>query len=180
MRGDGAASECGPFPTHPALRRATANRLYLSGQPTSGLLWKNAAGLVVGRRLVISDGRCESGSHACSNAPGSIDGSARHRLLASEGDQSLEEIHAPFVSLRPAPGSIVIRRFGHSVGADGGSKMQYQIEFLDDVNTIVRMAPTIAESPAIAFQLVLAKGWPRGARTAHVIDSHGHLTKFKI
>ena len=58
--------------------------------------------------------------------------------------------------------------------------MQYQIEFLDDVNTIVRMAPTIAESPAIAFQLVLAKGWPRGARTAHVIDSHGHLTKFKI
>ena len=57
--------------------------------------------------------------------------------------------------------------------------MQYQIEFLDEVNTIVSMVPKIAESPAIAFQLVVEKGWPRGARTAHVIDSHGHLTVFK-
>ena len=57
--------------------------------------------------------------------------------------------------------------------------MQYQIEFLDDLNTIVHMSPKVAESPAIAFQLVVKNGWPRGARTAHVIDSHGHLTVFK-
>ena len=57
--------------------------------------------------------------------------------------------------------------------------MQYQIEFLDDLNTIVRMMHTIAESPAIAFRLVVEKGWPRGALTAHVIDSYGQLTIFK-
>ena len=56
--------------------------------------------------------------------------------------------------------------------------MQYQIEFLDDVHTIVRMMPTIAESPAMAFRLVVEKGWPPGAVTAHVIDSYGHLTVF--
>jgi hypothetical protein len=63
--------------------------------------------------------------------------------------------------------------------ADGGFKMQFQIEFLDEVNTIVSMTPAIAESPAIAFRLVIEKGWPYGARTAHVIDSQGHLTIFK-
>jgi hypothetical protein len=57
--------------------------------------------------------------------------------------------------------------------------MQYQIEFLDDVNTIVCMMPKVADSPAVAFRLVVEKGWPQGARTAHVIDSHGHLTIFK-
>ncbi len=57
--------------------------------------------------------------------------------------------------------------------------MQYQIEFLDDLNTIVRMMQTITESPAIAFRLVVETGWPRGALTAHVIDSYGQLTTFK-
>jgi hypothetical protein len=57
--------------------------------------------------------------------------------------------------------------------------MQYQIEFLDDLNTIVRMKHAIAGSPEIAFGLVVEKGWPRGALTAHVIDSYGHLTVFK-
>jgi len=57
--------------------------------------------------------------------------------------------------------------------------MQYQIEFLDDLNTIVRMMHTIAESHAIAFQLVVDKGWPHGALTAHVIDSYGKLTIYK-
>ena len=57
--------------------------------------------------------------------------------------------------------------------------MQYQIEFLDDVNTIVCMMPAVAESPVIAFRLVVENGWPHGARMAHVIDSHGHLTVFK-
>jgi hypothetical protein len=57
--------------------------------------------------------------------------------------------------------------------------MQYQIEFLDDLNTIVRMMHTIAESHAIAFQLVVEKGWPPGALTARVIDEYGQLAIFK-
>ena len=57
--------------------------------------------------------------------------------------------------------------------------MQYQIEFLDNVNTIVRMTPSIAESATIAFGLVVEKGWPHSALTAHVIDSYGQLTIFK-
>ncbi len=57
--------------------------------------------------------------------------------------------------------------------------MQYQIEFLDDANTIVRMMHTIAESPAIAFELAIERGWPPCALTAHVIDSYGQLTIFK-
>ena len=57
--------------------------------------------------------------------------------------------------------------------------MHYHIEFLDGLNTIVRMMHTIAESPAIAFRLVVEKGWPHGAMTAHVIDSYGQLTIFK-
>ena len=57
--------------------------------------------------------------------------------------------------------------------------MQYQIEFLDDANTIVRMMHTIAESPAIAFRLVVERGWSPCALTAHVIDSYGQLTIFK-
>jgi hypothetical protein len=57
--------------------------------------------------------------------------------------------------------------------------MQYQIEFLDNLNTIVRMMHTIAESPAKAFRLVVKSGWPPGALTARVIDSYGKLTVFK-
>ncbi len=57
--------------------------------------------------------------------------------------------------------------------------MQYQIEFLDHVNTIVRMMPTIAESPAVALRRVVEKGWPHSALTAHVFDSFGQLTIFK-
>jgi hypothetical protein len=57
--------------------------------------------------------------------------------------------------------------------------VQYQIEFLDDADTIVRMMPTIAESPAIAFRLAVEEGWPHGAATARVIDGYGHLTIFK-
>jgi hypothetical protein len=57
--------------------------------------------------------------------------------------------------------------------------MQYDVEFLDDLNTIVHMMPTTAESPAIAFQRVVEKGWPPGALTAHVIDGFGQLTVFK-
>lgn len=56
--------------------------------------------------------------------------------------------------------------------------MQYQIEFLDDKNTIVSMVPKTAENPATAFGLVVEKGWPHGARTVHVIDSLGQLTTF--
>ena len=52
-------------------------------------------------------------------------------------------------------------------------KMQYQIEFLDDANTIVRMMRTEARSPPIAFRLVVKKGWPHGALTARVIDNYG-------
>lgn len=57
--------------------------------------------------------------------------------------------------------------------------MRYHIEFLDGLNTIVRMMHTIAESPVIAFRLVVEKGWPRGALPAHVFDSYGQLTIFK-
>ncbi len=57
--------------------------------------------------------------------------------------------------------------------------MQYQIEFLDDLNTIVCMMHTVAESPAIAFRIVIESGWPRGALTARVIDEYGHLTVFE-
>jgi hypothetical protein len=52
-------------------------------------------------------------------------------------------------------------------------KMQYQIEFLDDANTIVRMMHREARSPAIAFLHVVDKGWPPGALTAIVFDHYG-------
>jgi hypothetical protein len=55
----------------------------------------------------------------------------------------------------------------------GALKMQYQIEFLGDADTIVHMTHTEAGSPAIAFQLVVEKGWPPGALTARVIDNYG-------
>ena len=57
--------------------------------------------------------------------------------------------------------------------------MQYQIEFLDDANTIVRMMHAEATSPAIAFHVVVEKGWPPGALTARVIDEYGQLSIFK-
>ena len=55
----------------------------------------------------------------------------------------------------------------------GALKMQYQIEFLDDAKTIVRMTHTEAESPAIACQLVVERGWPHGALAARVLDNYG-------
>ena len=57
--------------------------------------------------------------------------------------------------------------------------MLYQIEFLDNANTIVRMTNAEAGSPAIAFRLVVEKGWPPCALTARVIDTYGHATIFK-
>ncbi len=51
--------------------------------------------------------------------------------------------------------------------------MQYQIEFIDDANTIVDMMHMEAESPAIAFQLVVERGWPPGAMAARVFDNYG-------
>jgi hypothetical protein len=46
--------------------------------------------------------------------------------------------------------------------------MQYQIEFLDNANTVVRMVHANAGSPAIAFRLVVEKGWPTGALMARI------------
>jgi hypothetical protein len=57
--------------------------------------------------------------------------------------------------------------------------MQYLIEFLGGANTIVHMIPANAGSPAIAFRLVVEKGWPPGAVAARVIDEYGQLTIFK-
>ncbi len=57
--------------------------------------------------------------------------------------------------------------------------MQYHIELLDDLDTIVCMMHTVAESPAIAFRIVIESGWPPGGVTARVIDEYGHLTVFK-
>ncbi len=57
--------------------------------------------------------------------------------------------------------------------------MQYHIEFLDDLNTIVRMMHTVAESPAIALRIVIEIGWPPGGVMARVIDEYGHLTVFE-
>ncbi len=57
--------------------------------------------------------------------------------------------------------------------------MQYQIEFLDEANTIVRMMPAEATNAATAFHLAVEKGWPPGALTARVIDEYGQLAIFK-
>lgn len=57
--------------------------------------------------------------------------------------------------------------------------MQYEIEFLDGLNTIVRMTQTDAESPTIAFRVVVENGWPPGAQTARVFDKYGQLTLFR-
>ncbi len=59
--------------------------------------------------------------------------------------------------------------------------MQYQIEFLGNANTIVRMMHTEAGSPSIAYRLVVKKGWPHGALTARVFDNYGRsgLSIFK-
>jgi hypothetical protein len=57
--------------------------------------------------------------------------------------------------------------------------MQYEIEFLDGLNTIIRMTQTNAESATIALRLVVEKGWPPGAMTAHVFDKYGQLTVFR-
>lgn len=51
--------------------------------------------------------------------------------------------------------------------------MQYQIEFFGDADTIVHMMHINADSPAIAFQFVVERGWPPGALTARVIDNYG-------
>ena len=52
-------------------------------------------------------------------------------------------------------------------------KMQYQIEFLDDANTIVRMMHREARSPAVAFLHMVKTGWPPGALSARVFDHYG-------
>ena len=51
--------------------------------------------------------------------------------------------------------------------------MQYQIEFIEDANTIVHMMHVEAGSPASAFLLVVEKGWPPGSLTARVFDKYG-------
>ena len=61
----------------------------------------------------------------------------------------------------------------------GTFKMQYEIEFLDGLSTIVRIMHANAESPATAFRLVVEKGWPPGALTARVFDQYGQLTILK-
>lgn len=57
--------------------------------------------------------------------------------------------------------------------------MQYHIEFLDDVNTIIFMMPKVAESSETALRLVVENGWPRGSHTAHVFDRLGHVRIFE-
>ena len=56
--------------------------------------------------------------------------------------------------------------------------MHYHIEFLDDLNTIVCMMQTTAESPATAFQIVIESGWPPGGVIARVVDEYGHFFVF--
>ncbi len=61
-----------------------------------------------------------------------------------------------------------------------GLKMQYQIEFIEDANTIVHMIHVEAGSPATAFQLVVEKGWPPGAMAARVFDNCGLSRSFHL
>jgi len=61
-----------------------------------------------------------------------------------------------------------------------GFKMQYQIEFTEDANTIVHMMNVEAGSPATAFQLFVEKGWPPGAIAARVFDNYGLARTFHL
>ena len=51
--------------------------------------------------------------------------------------------------------------------------MQYQIEFLDDANSIVRVMHAEARSRGTALLLVVENDWPPDALTACVVDRHG-------
>ncbi len=51
--------------------------------------------------------------------------------------------------------------------------MQYQIEFLDDANAVVRVMSAEAGSPANAFLLVVEDDWPAEAVMANVVDKYG-------
>jgi hypothetical protein len=51
--------------------------------------------------------------------------------------------------------------------------MKYRIEFLDAVNSVVRVIDAEAGSRANAFLLVVESDWPPDALTARVVDRHG-------
>ena len=57
---------------------------------------------------------------------------------------------------------------------------RYQIEFIEEANTIVHMMHVEAGSPATAFQLVVANGWPPGAIAARVFDNNGLARTFHL